>query len=62
LPPGGARLVVEAAATGHWWRYVGGRGAVIGIDTFGHSAPAKPLFEHFGFTVEAVVAAAKRLL
>ena len=62
LPPGGARLVVEAAATGNWWRYVGDRGAVIGIDGFGHSAPAKPLFEHFGFTVEAVVAAAKRLL
>jgi transketolase len=62
LPPGGVRLVVEAAATGNWWRYVGDRGAVIGIDGFGHSAPAKPLFEHFGFTVEAVVAAAKRLL
>jgi transketolase len=62
LPPNGVRLVVEAGATGGWWRYVGARGAVIGIDRFGHSAPAKPLFEHFGFTVEAVVAAAKRLL
>jgi transketolase len=62
LPPGGIRLVVEAAATGGWWRYIGGHGAVIGIDRFGHSAPAKPLFEHFGFTVEAVVAQATRLL
>jgi len=62
LPPGGARLIVEAGATGGWWRYVGDRGDIIGIDRFGHSAPAKPLFEHFGFTVEAVVAAAKRLL
>ena len=62
LPPNGARLVIEAGATGGWWRYVGARGDVIGIDRFGHSAPAKPLFEHFGFTVEAVVAAAKRLL
>jgi transketolase len=62
LPVGGARLVIEAGATGGWWRYVGARGDVIGIDRFGHSAPAKPLFEHFGFTVEAVVAAAKRLL
>jgi transketolase len=62
LPPQGARLVVEAGATGGWWRYVRERGDVIGIDRFGHSAPAKPLFEHFGFTVEAVVAAAKRLL
>ncbi|RPI61464.1 MAG: transketolase, partial [Lysobacterales bacterium] len=62
LPAKGARLVVEAGATGGWWRYVGARGDVIGLDRFGHSAPAKPLFEHFGFTVEAVVAAAKRLL
>jgi transketolase len=62
LPPSGARLVVEAGATGGWWRYLGERGDVIGLDRFGHSAPAKPLFEHFGFTVEAVVAAAKRLL
>ena len=62
LPPGGTRLVVEAGATGGWWRYVGARGNVLGLDRFGHSAPAKPLFEHFGFTVDAVVAAAKRLL
>jgi transketolase len=62
LPEGGARLVIEAGATGGWWRYVGAKGHVIGLDRFGHSAPAKPLFEHFGFTVDAVVAAAKRLL
>jgi transketolase len=62
LPPSGARVVVEAGATGGWWRYVGARGDVIGLDRFGHSAPAKSLFEHFGFTVGAVVAAAKRLL
>jgi transketolase len=62
LPDGGARLAIEAGATEGWWRYVAGRGTVIGIDRYGHSAPAKPLFEHFGFTVEAVVAAARRLL
>jgi transketolase len=62
LPPGGARLVIEAGATGGWWRYAGERGDVIGLDRFGHSAPAKALFQHFGFTVEAVAAAAKRLL
>jgi transketolase len=62
LAGSGARLVIEAGATGGWWRYVGARGAVVGIDSFGHSAPAKQLFERFGFTVEAVVAAAKRLL
>jgi len=62
LPPHGARLVIEAGATDGWWRYAGDRGAVLGLDRFGHSAPAKALFEHFGFTVDAVVAAAKRLL
>ncbi len=62
LPPGGVRLVIEAGATGGWWRYVAARGDVLGLDRFGHSAPAKPLFEHFGFTVDAVAAAAKRLL
>ena len=49
-------------ATGGWWRYIEGRGTVIGLDEFGHSAPAKALFAHFGFTVAAVVAAAKKLL
>ena len=58
----GARLVVEAGASDGWWRYVGARGAVLGLDRFGHSAPAKALFEHFGFTVEGVAAAARRLL
>jgi transketolase len=62
LSAGGARLAIEAGATHGWWRYVGDRGAVVGIDEFGHSAPAKALFAHFGFSVEAVVAAARRLL
>ena len=62
LPQRGARLAIEAGATAGWWRYIEGRGAVIGIDEFGHSAPAKALFEHFGFTLAAVVAAAKKLL
>jgi transketolase len=61
LPQSGARLAVEAGATDGWWRYVGGRGTVLGLDRFGHSAPAKALFEHFGFTVAAVVAAARQL-
>jgi transketolase len=62
LPPGGVRLVIEAGATGGWWRYAGGRGDVHGIDEFGHSAPAKPLFEKYGFTVASVVDHARRLL
>ena len=62
LPPGGVRLAIEAGATGGWWRYVGERGGVHGIDTFGASAPAKAVFEHFGFTVAAVAEHARRLL
>jgi transketolase len=62
LPKGGVRLAIEAGATGGWWRYVGDRGGVHGLDTFGASAPAKPVFERFGFTVPAVVAAARRLI
>jgi transketolase len=62
LPERGARLAVEAGARDCWWRYVAGRGDVIGMVTFGQSAPAKALFEHYGFTVDAITAAARRLL
>ena len=62
LPPGGARVIVEAGATGGWWRYAGERGAVVGIDHFGLSAPGDQVLEHFGFTVAKVVEAARRLL
>jgi transketolase len=57
-----ARVAIEAGVTGGWWRYVGTRGCVIGLDRFGESAPANELFEHFGFTTDNVVAAAKELL
>jgi transketolase len=56
------RLAVEAAASASWWRYVAGRGGVIGIDRYGESAPAKALFEHFGYTVDAVTLEARKLL
>ncbi len=49
-----ARVAVEAACTGGWWKYVGSNGKVIGIDTFGESAPAGELFKLFGFTAENV--------
>ena len=49
-----ARVAVEAAVTDCWWKYVGTNGAVVGIDTFGESAPADQLFEHFGFTADNV--------
>ncbi|MHB8494891.1 MAG: transketolase [Casimicrobiaceae bacterium] len=58
LPPGAARIAVEAGATGGWHRYVGAAddagAAVVGIDRYGESAPAGVLFEHFGFTVDHV--------
>ena len=63
LPPEvGARIAIEAAASAGWYRYVGSDGIVIGIDTFGESAPAKELFAYFGFTIGKVVEAAKGLL
>ncbi len=50
-----ARVAVEAGVTGFWHKYVGMTGAVVGIDTFGESAPAGELFKEFGFTVDNVV-------
>ena len=50
-----ARIAIEAAATQGWYRYVGLHGAVIGIDSFGESAPGRELFAYFGFTVEKVI-------
>jgi transketolase len=49
-----ARVAVEAAVTDGWWKYVGTNGKVVGIDTFGESAPAGELFKLFGFTAENV--------
>lgn len=57
-----ARVAVEAGISGFWRQYVGLAGAVIGMDTFGASAPADDLFDHFGFTVERVVAAVRALV
>lgn len=50
-----ARVVVEAAIPDGWYRLVGDKGAVIGMDRFGESAPAKDLFKEFGFTVDHIV-------
>lgn len=56
LPTGiGARVAIEAAGTQGWLEWVGGQGAVIGMTSFGASAPANQLFEQFGFTVDRVV-------
>ena len=56
------RVSIEAGTTGCWWKYVGSNGRVIGIDTFGESAPAEKLFEHYGFTVDNVCKVAGELL
>ena len=55
------RVAVEALAKDTWYKYVGLNGAVIGMDSFGESAPAKDLYEHFGITTAAIVAAAQAL-
>ncbi len=57
-----ARVAVEAGVTGFWRQYVGLDGAVVGLDSFGASAPADKLYQHFGITTEAVVAAARAQL
>jgi transketolase len=62
LPRGVKRVAIEAGVTGFWYKYVGLEGAVVGMDTFGESAPAGELFKHFGFTVENVVNTAKGVL
>ena len=56
------RLAVEASIAGFWERYVGLDGKVIGMTSFGESAPANVLFKHFGFTPENVLAQARELL
>ncbi len=56
-----ARVAVEAAHVDYWWKFVGLDGRVIGMTTYGESAPAKDLYKHFGITTEAVVNAVKEL-
>ncbi|GLR08272.1 transketolase [Mixta theicola] len=58
----GARVAIEAGIADYWYKYTGLNGAVIGMTSFGESAPAEKLFELFGFTVENVVAKAKAIL
>jgi transketolase len=62
LGPGTVRVAVEAAATMGWERWVGEDGAIVAMRSFGASAPAPALFEHFGITSEAVAAAARAKL
>ncbi|MDM0037120.1 transketolase [Variovorax sp. J22P271] len=60
LPKGTPRIAVEMGCTDGWWKY--GVAAVVGIDTYGESAPAGVLFKHFGFTAENVAATVEAAL
>jgi transketolase len=62
LPAGVPKVAVEAGVPDGWYRYVGAEGAVVGMTTFGASAPAKKLFEHYGFTAANVARVAGELL
>jgi transketolase len=59
---GTPRIAVEAASPIGWDRFIGERGAMIGMHTFGASAPAADVYKHFGITTEAIVARARELL
>ncbi|APW44555.1 transketolase [Rhodoferax saidenbachensis] len=60
LPAGVPRIAVEMGSTDGWWKY--GVSAVVGLDTFGESAPAPVLFKHFGFTPENVAETVQKVL
>jgi transketolase len=60
LPTGLPRIAVEAGVTDFWWKY--GCAAVVGIDSYGESAPAGVLFKHFGFTAENVANTVRKVV
>ena len=62
LPCGIKRVAIEAGVRDYWRKYVGLEGAVVGIDTFGESAPAGDVMKHFGFTVDNVVSTVKSVM
>jgi transketolase len=62
LPPDLPCVAVEAGSPDLWRKYAGRSGAVIGMTTFGESAPAGELFKHFGFTAGHIVQAVKSML
>ena len=62
LPPGVPRIAVEAAAPQSWYRWVGDKGVIMGIERFGASAPYQRIYKELGLTVDAVVAQVRKLL
>ena len=57
-----ARVAIEAGTSRGWNRYVGSKGKVIGIDSFGESAPSEQVFEHFGFEVANIVSVVESVI
>lgn len=63
LPPNiKRRIAIEALITMGWEKYVGDNGIIIGMNSFGTSAPVDAIFKHFGFTIENVLLKAKEIL
>ena len=58
----GKRIAVEAASADYWYKFVGLEGKIIGMRSFGESAPQKVLYEHFGFTKENIIKVARTLM
>ncbi|HFQ91760.1 MAG TPA: transketolase, partial [Chromatiales bacterium] len=58
----GARVAVEAGVSDGWYKYVGANGRIVGVNTFGESAPAAEVYKHFGVTVENVVKAVEEAM
>jgi transketolase len=62
LPDGLPRIAVEAGVTDFWWKYVRASGAVLGVDTYGESAPAGAVYKHFGLTADNLAAVVAKVL
>jgi transketolase len=61
LPEGLPRVAVEAGVTDGWWKYVRASGAVLGVDSFGESAPAGAVYKHFGLTADNLCAVVRQV-
>jgi transketolase len=62
LPEGLLRVAVEAGVTDGWWKYVRATGAVLGVDTYGESAPAAAVYKHFGLTADNLAAVVAKVV
>jgi transketolase len=62
LPDGLPRVAIEAGVTDFWWKYVRAAGAVLGVDTYGESAPAGAVYKHFGLTADNLAAVVATVL